>query len=208
MYRVYLLVEIRSRLSPVTKGLSNDAATLDIQTKATTPTYAGLDLGRQNDYTVLTIMDQNKNVIFVYRENQKEWNHIIENIVKYIRQFNVRRCFVETNNVGDVIEELLRKELSGIISGQWTGTNKISLIESLIVEFENKTIKIPKKEQSELYNELVIFSYEYNPKTRGLKYSAPSGFHDDCVMSLAICLECYKQSRFAAPKVSTIKLNR
>ena len=37
-----------------------------------------------------------------------------------------------------------------------------------------------------LSHELEIFTYEYNPKTRNIKYGHPPGMHDDTVMSLAI----------------------
>jgi hypothetical protein len=44
-----------------------------------------------------------------------------------------------------------------------------------------------------LYNELSVFTYEYSPKTRNVKYSAPNGHHDDCVMSLAIAYEAKRK---------------
>lgn len=42
-------------------------------------------------------------------------------------------------------------------------------------------------EINDLINELSIFQYEI---ARGgtVKYSAPSGYHDDCVMALALAL--------------------
>jgi len=46
-----------------------------------------------------------------------------------------------------------------------------------------------------LRKEFEVFTYEYNPKTKGIKYSAPSGFHDDGVMGTAIAFNCYKQSK-------------
>jgi hypothetical protein len=40
--------------------------------------------------------------------------------------------------------------------------------------------------------ELEAFTYEYNIKTRQIKYSAPIGLHDDYVMSRAICSHAHK----------------
>lgn len=156
--------------------------------------YAGIDLGRQNDYTVLTIMNQNKEVVFMYRENHKDWNIIITNLALYLKKFNVKKAFVELNNIGDVVFDMLKKEVGSVIDGSWTGKNKSDLIEALIIEFENQTLHIPKKTiYSELYNELSIYTYEYNIKSRTIKYGAPQGMHDDCVMSLAICLDCFNK---------------
>ena len=48
-------------------------------------------------------------------------------------------------------------------------------------------IKIPQSSLfSWLYNELSMFTYDYNPKTRSIKYGHPAGQHDDTVISLAI----------------------
>jgi len=46
---------------------------------------------------------------------------------------------------------------------------------------------MPSKELFQaLYSELSTFTYEYNPKTRNIRYGHPAGMHDDTVMSLAI----------------------
>jgi hypothetical protein len=37
-----------------------------------------------------------------------------------------------------------------------------------------------------LYKELQMFQYKYLPSGK-ITYQAMSGFHDDCIMSLAIC---------------------
>jgi len=43
-----------------------------------------------------------------------------------------------------------------------------------------------------LHKEFDIFTYEYNHKTRNLKYSATNGFHDDGVMSCAIAYQALR----------------
>jgi hypothetical protein len=50
-----------------------------------------------------------------------------------------------------------------------------------------------------------IFGYEYNPKTKSVKYSAPNGFHDDGVMATAIAYEAYKNLK-ASGRYSTITI--
>ncbi len=46
-----------------------------------------------------------------------------------------------------------------------------------------------------LLGELEVFTYEYNPKTRNIRYGHPSGLHDDCVISLAIANYNRKQNK-------------
>ena len=169
--------------------------------------YAGLDLGRQVDYTVLTIMDKDKNVRFLYRENKKDWQIIIDNIVTYLRQYKVKKCLVESNSVGDVVFDMLKKQLPGIVEPFWTGTNKTDVIEKLSVEFQNKKIKLPKKDIIQyLYNELTTYTYNWNMKSRTLTYGAPQGLHDDAVMSLAFANECVdKWCKYSPPVFYAIK---
>ena len=51
----------------------------------------------------------------------------------------------------------------------------------------NSTIGIPTKDAYEaLHHELEVFTYDYNPKTRSIRYGHPNGLHDDTVLSLAI----------------------
>jgi len=155
--------------------------------------YAGLDLGRTNDYTVLTILDENKEVVKVYRDRQKSWNVIINNVVNNLKQYNNAHCFVESNSIGDVVYELIKKQYNNAYPFG-TYSNKPQLIESLIVEFEQQHIIIPNKNIfPELYNELSSFEFKYSPKQRTVQYSAPPGLNDDTVMSLALANLCYKK---------------
>lgn len=148
--------------------------------------YAGLDLARQSDYTVLTIMNQHKQVIFIYRINKQSWDLIVKNILKYLILFQPV-LFVEVNSIGDVIFENIRRYYKRIYPFVTTQSSKQELIEDLIYEFAEGQIKIPTRDLfPEMYNELSYYTFEYNKKSRTIKYSAPPGFNDDCVISLAL----------------------
>lgn len=156
--------------------------------------YAGIDVGRADDYTVLTIMDQDYNVIFIHRVRQKDWQTIINEVCQYINLYKCRSILVESNNAGDLFYEMMRKQARNI-EPFWTGTNKNEIIENLIVLFENGTIHIPTKEfYPELTSELELYSYEWNKKSRTISYNARTG-HDDTVMSLAIACNCVKNNK-------------
>ena len=71
-----------------------------------------------------------------------------------------------------------------------TSKSKQDIIEGLVVANQNKEVKFQDKEW--LVKELDLFTYEYNPKTKSVRYSAPSGFHDDGVMASAIGYHAYK----------------
>jgi len=58
------------------------------------------------------------------------------------------------------------------------------------------TVRIPSAELFPwLLSELEVFTYDYNPKTRSIKYGHPTGLHDDCVISLAIVNYNRKQNK-------------
>jgi hypothetical protein len=55
-------------------------------------------------------------------------------------------------------------------------------------------LKLPSPElNSDLYKELSVFTYEYSPKTRKVRYGSPNGFHDDTVISLALAYHSFKK---------------
>lgn len=161
-----------------------------IYAKPTTRNYGGLDLGRQEDYTVLTIMNENGEIVHQYRDRQKSWEIIINNIVDILKRYNAT-CLVEVNNIGDVIFELLQKKYAKVEAFQTTNSSKQFIIELLAVEFQNRTIKLPTPQlNSVMYDELLSLEFEYNIKTRNVFYHAPQGLHDDTVISLALSNQC------------------
>ena len=154
--------------------------------------YAGVDLGRHEDYSVITCMDSQGNVVDIYRTNNKEWRIIINDLLDILRKNNAIGL-VEVNSIGDVIYEELKKSYKDIHPFTTTSKSKQELIEGLILDFNEGSIGIPSKKLfSPLYQELETFTYDYNPKTRAVKYGHPSGLHDDCVISLALANYCRK----------------
>ena len=148
--------------------------------------YCGIDLGKQEDYTVATFMDQSGQVVEVYRDNRSEWTTMTDEILKRVRKWNAT-VMVEVNSIGDVIYEQIKKQWQDTHPFVTTSKSKNEIIEGLILDFNQESIKIPNEALfSHLVHELEVFTYTYNPKTRSIRYGHPNGQHDDTVMSLAI----------------------
>ena len=148
--------------------------------------YLSVDLGRQNDWTVATAIDDAGNVLEIYRDNQKEWDTMIQNIVDMARKWDAQ-VLVEANSIGDVVLGQIKKQWPKTEGFNTTSQSKQQIIEALIVAFNRGDIGIPSKELfGPLQFELEIFEYKYSTQSRSVQYQAPSSFHDDCVMSLAI----------------------
>lgn len=152
--------------------------------------YGGLDIGRADDYTVLTILNSNYEMIYVNRWRHLEWSKIIDEVSEVIKHYNAK-VMVEVNNQGDVFFEMLQNRIYNYVEPYVTSVkSKPIMIEDLSVLFENKEIKV--LNQNWLIDELNAFTYVYNEKTRRVQYGAPQGVHDDGVMSLALAVQSIK----------------
>jgi len=157
--------------------------------------YCGIDLGRANDYTVATFMDGEGTIVDIYRENLQDWSQMISEILIRIKKWNAT-VMVETNSIGDVVFEMIKKQWRDTHPFVTTNKSKNDAIEGLAVDLNNIDVKIPSPELFRaLPFELSIYEYDYSPKTRTIRYNAPNSFHDDCVMSLAICNANRKQNK-------------
>ena len=156
--------------------------------------FGGLDIGRADDYTVLTILNKNYQMVYVQRWRQQEWSKIIDEVATKIREYNAE-IFVEVNNQGDVFFEMLQNKVYNNVQPYVTSTaTKPIMIEDLAVHFENKGIGI--LNENWLVDELNAFTYIYNEKTRRVQYGAPQGVHDDGVMSLALAVQSIKKNQY------------
>jgi hypothetical protein len=163
--------------------------------KPTGKVYCGIDLAKQEDWTVATFMDANGTVVDIYRANQKEWSQMVRELVDRIRKWNAT-AMVEVNSIGDVIFEQLKKQWSDTHPFVTSSSSKNEIIEGLILDMNEVQVMLPPKQLfPTLIHELEIFTYEYNPKTRSIRYGHPQGMHDDCVMSLAITNYCRKTKK-------------
>jgi len=155
--------------------------------------YAGIDWGRMNDYTVITVLDSQLRCVYQYRERQKSWDLIVHEVGQVLKQYRPQ-VYSEINSLGDVLHEQLKKIYPSVQPFVTTNDTKQEIIEDLIMSFNEQKITLPSKTlNSYLYNELSQFTYEYSTRTRRIKYGAPTGLHDDTVMSLAIAYHAQKK---------------
>lgn len=157
--------------------------------------FCGIDLGKQEDYTVATFMDSKGRVVDIYRANAQEWTKMTQEIVNRLKKWNAS-AMVEVNSIGDVIYEMLKKQWPDTKPFVTSNKSKNEIVEGLILDMNESTVQIPSRELFPyLYDELSYFTYDYNPKTRSIRYGHPKGLHDDTVISLAIANFNRKQNK-------------
>jgi hypothetical protein len=144
----------------------------------------GVDLAKYQDYTVLFVIDElTRHIVYFDRFSQVDWSLQKQRIYDLAHRYNKARVLVDSTGVGDPIYEDLRKLGINVYGYKFTSVSKQQLVERLITSIENKTITFPRI--PELIGELESFEYEIG-QSGHIKYSAPEGMHDDCVISLAL----------------------
>lgn len=154
---------------------------------------AGLDLAKEKDWSVLTIMDCNTGKL-VYFERFQKLDYITQarKVLGICKKYNNASLMYDATGVGVAISDILYEENKNpdqAISGKvFTNESKGELINKLVVRVERDKewiAQIPVL-QSELQSLQVKRTDLGKPK-----YEAPDGMHDDCVMSLALCNMLY-----------------
>jgi transposase-like protein len=156
--------------------------------------WAGLDVGLKNDKTVLTVVDENYNVVDINQIKAKKLTEIATKVIDILKNYKDCKLYVETNFGSGLTEILKEKGLRNVYDFVTTTQSKKEMIEHLQMLFETKKISLPNYNNF-LLDELINFTYKYNTSTRNITYSAPDGLHDDYVMSLAIaCINRLKNN--------------
>lgn len=144
----------------------------------------GADWGRHNDFSVFTVVDASRRaVVEVERFNKIEYTFQIERLVTLARRFPDAPIIAEANAMGEPIIEQLRRRNLTVRAFHTTNASKATIIEDLALAFDEGTIRLPKF--APLISELMSFDQERTP-SGAIRYCAPTGMHDDCVMSLAL----------------------
>jgi len=146
--------------------------------------YFGLDVGLSNDYTVCTILDESGRTARILRFNGKSIADAGKDIVTTLRRYNVKGGYIETNNIGQAIYELVRSENIKCKGYTTTQESKQLGVRKLMEDIENGAIMLPSLQlMSECYDELSAYTYRVSANGK-LSFSHPTGYHDDIVDSI------------------------
>ena len=194
VYRQEILAEFISGAgsafgSKYKECISNDIETNPLR-RPNDHYYMGIDVGRQNDYTVATVISHmTGEVVDILRMRHLPFEQIANSISVLAQKWRVSCILQERNGIGDPFYELLGKKLAekhiyGLESWTTTNQSKNNLIEALNLSFDEKSIKIPPN--ADLLDEIEMFECIFSMKSHSITYGARYGYHDDMVMSLAI----------------------
>lgn len=159
----------------------------------------GMDTAKLNDYSVITIMDTTLNeIVSIDKFNQIDYVLQLNRLDGLHKLWQPAAIVIESNNAHMFIEEAWRRDLP-VLAFNTNQASKQLMIDALVLAFERMDIRIIDDET--LLSELHAFAAERLPGGT-IRYSAPSGQHDDHVMSLA--LVWYQSTRYIKPDYEII----
>jgi hypothetical protein len=160
----------------------------------------GCDVAKHTDWTVLIAMDAETGRCFAMeRFNHLDWPIQKERILAFARKYR-GRLILDATGIGDPIYDDLKRVYADIEGFKLTSGSKTALIQRLIVAIEQRRVSWPSvaptaqapgamegvcSDWQVLTNEMKRYEYEILPSGT-ITYSAPAGYHDDCVMALAL----------------------
>ncbi len=164
-----------------------DAATGVLQPAKQGERYcAGLDLARTEDFTVLVVMNNLKQVVYIDRFHKLDWGLQVARIKAATDRYPYCSTLVDTTGVGEPVYESLRKEGVRTRPYPFTAKSKNDLITNLSMMLEQKALRLPTPEICpELVDELESFEYSISDDGN-IKMRAAGSAHDDTVIALAL----------------------
>jgi hypothetical protein len=164
----------------------------------------GCDVAKHTDWTVLIAMDAETGRCFAMeRFNHLDWPIQKERILAFARKYR-GRLVLDASGVGDPIFDDLKRVYPDIEGFKFTAHSKTELVQRLIVAVEQKKVGWPGTGRDHrlqtadcrpgslepanwevLTAEMRRYEYQISP-SGGITYGAPAGYHDDCVMALAL----------------------
>ena len=149
-------------------------------------TVIGVDLAKHQDYTVCiagcpVCGDAHE----IERYNRVEWPDQKQRIAEMAERHNAL-IIMDSTGIGDPIFDDLKRAGLKIQGYKLTNESKRVLIQNLMLCVEQTRIRWPESEGWQVVtDEMKRYEYEYS-STGVLRYNAPSGYHDDCVIALGL----------------------
>jgi len=156
--------------------------------------YAGIDLGKLQDHSVLSVTktEDNTTKLFYIHEFPLEtpYNQVIGHLAKANEKFLFQKILVDQTGVGEPILEEIRSQGMNCIEGiKFTAETKEELLTGLKILMEQEKLAIPYNRR--LCEQINEQQYTYS-KSGHLQFSHPPSSHDDMLWSLALAVKASK----------------
>lgn len=154
------------------------------------PRAWGWDLAKKRDYFVGIALDEDGAICRFVRHHQMPWGEVKNTIIAETKN---TPALCDSTGVGDPIVEDVQRMMGQPIDGAgsfqgfvFTQASKQRLMEGLAAAIQGRTVWI-----SDNVVRQELEQFEFNITRTGVSYSAPDGYHDDCVCALALARMCF-----------------
>ena len=159
------------------------------------------------DNTILTVIND-KNQVRQHKI-EGELDSKYAQIAKLINKYSPIATYCESNSIGEVMANEIKKKLyrkSNFYTFATTNESKKQYISLISVAIANGEIHF-EKNNTLLYSEMGTFSFKLT-KGGNITYAAREGFHDDTVTSLGIAMQCREDFKHnSAKNMNFVKTN-
>jgi len=146
----------------------------------------GVDIAKHTDFTVISVFDRQNNMeVYQDRFKQIDWPLQRERIAQISKHYNHAMVALDATGIGDVFCDELARMNVAVEPIKISEPLKRELVQRLSMWIQRKYISIlPIKETTD---ELGDYAYKKG-HTGKYVYGAPTGRHDDIVMSIALAV--------------------
>ena len=146
----------------------------------------GWDVAKTCDHSVADVMSCDHRATVAWdRVQGVPWSLQVARVADLAKRYNDALVVVDSTGVGDPIYEALAARGVRAVGYKFTAESKRALVEALALEVEGGRVRWP--DEPVVADEMRAFEYEIMPSGQ-IRYSAPEGQHDDCVMAKALAV--------------------
>ena len=161
---------------------------------------AGVDWGKQNDFTTVSIgCTRCKAEVVRDRFNQIDYVFQRDRLKSLFAMWQPAIILAESNSIGQPNLEMLQRDGLPVIAFETTATTKPPLIENLALAFERTEWQF--QDDPVWTSEIEAYERIMSHHTGRSRYSAPVGMHDDTVIARALMLWQAQRSVMTTPLV-------
>ena len=144
----------------------------------------GCDVAKHTDFTVLIAMDaETGRCIGMDRFNHLDWPVQRQRMLEFVTRYR-GRLILDATGGGDPIYDDLKQVYADVEAFRLSRGSKVELVQRLVVAIEQGRVSWPDNWEV-VTNEMKRYEYVIS-SSGGISYGAPSGYHDDCVIALAL----------------------
>ena len=148
---------------------------------------AGIDVARKEDWMATVILEvESQQVVALTRSRHQDWALQKAACLALLDRYPTSLAYIDSTGVGDPIAQDLRRAGVDVLDVLFTPKTKSELVENLLMAIDQTYLGIPREQATEWLIE-ELRQYEGTRMPSGLvRYSAPSGKHDDGVTALML----------------------